>query len=267
MSPAGPPSAAPRSSTMALLPRTWNEELQEALQRIARQQGRRRRGDAICILMTLVLQALPGWTEEHVASVVRRQPPTTASRLELLQIPLWGDAPFAICRLPRGFNARGAEAHLERISKEMHRVLLGRARRRLPADAWRGVYVPVGVLADAIRYTAYEVELVAKTSYSNRRRTARFRLCADGALVTSVKLVTRGCQEAVAPQAARDAGVCCVCLTAAATHALSPCGHYCLCAACAPCWLRGGSCPLCRGGVREVLRIFRSAQEDVLSPA
>ena len=139
--------------------------------------------------------------------------------------------------------------------------------RRLPADAWRGVYVPVGVLADAIRYTAYEVELVAKTSYSNRRRTARFRLCADGALVTSVKLVTRGCQEAVAPQAARDADMCCVCLTAVATHALSPCGHYCLCAACAPCWLRGGSCPLCRGGVREVLRIFRSAQEDVLSPA
>ena len=262
---------APPPPTMAWLPRTWNEELQEALKRIARDQGRMP-SDAICILMTVVLQALPGWTEQHVVDVVRRQPPTAPSRLQLLLDAF--EAPFAICWLPRGFGPRGAEAYLERISKDMHRAFLGKGRRRIAADAWRGVYVPVTSLADVIQHTPDEVELVAKTSYSERRRSPRFRILAATAgdpLVTSVRLEQRQLRspEAATSQAfesggggeIRDADACCVCLTRRATHATDPCGHYCLCPTCAISWADGGSCPICRGDVQRVLRIFRSAAE------
>ena len=114
-------SPSPRSApaAMTFLPRTWNEDLQLSLQRIALDQGRRP-DDDICILVALVLRELPGWTRQHVADVVRRQPPTTPFSLHLLD-----DAdhePFAICRLHRNFSTRGATAYLEQISKETNIV-------------------------------------------------------------------------------------------------------------------------------------------------
>ena len=55
---------------------------------------------------------------------------------------------------------------------------------------------------------------------------------------------------------ARSANACCICLTEAPTHALQPCGHYCLCATCVSPFENGGKCPLCRGDVQRAMRIF-----------
>ena len=53
-----------------------------------------------------------------------------------------------------------------------------------------------------------------------------------------------------------DADPCCICLTKTKTHAIQPCGHWCLCATCVRTVENGGKCPLCRGDVQTVLRIY-----------
>jgi len=61
---------------------------------------------------------------------------------------------------------------------------------------------------------------------------------------------------------ARDNNVCVVCQDEPAVMAVSPCGHVCLCSACSDACMNGrtGSlvCPLCRGGMQSVLRIYLS---------
>ena len=51
---------------------------------------------------------------------------------------------------------------------------------------------------------------------------------------------------------------CCVCLTAAQTHAFMPCGHRCVCATCAELVMdtESPACVLCRQAARECVQIF-----------
>ena len=51
---------------------------------------------------------------------------------------------------------------------------------------------------------------------------------------------------------------CCLCLDAPKTHIVLPCGHKCLCAACASGFDEGGGrfCPLCRCPMDRVQRVF-----------
>ena len=50
---------------------------------------------------------------------------------------------------------------------------------------------------------------------------------------------------------------CVICLDKPKSHAIIPCGHRCVCQLCAVS-LAGGFCPICRGHVREVIKIFSS---------
>ena len=49
---------------------------------------------------------------------------------------------------------------------------------------------------------------------------------------------------------------CVVCMTAAATHALLPCGHRSICEQCAKKFGVGSQCPVCRKSVDDVSKIF-----------
>ena len=55
--------------------------------------------------------------------------------------------------------------------------------------------------------------------------------------------------------AASNYGECVVCLSETASHAVVPCGHMILCAACAG-EARLEQCPLCRGAVAQLMRVF-----------
>ena len=50
---------------------------------------------------------------------------------------------------------------------------------------------------------------------------------------------------------------CVICCDETSTHAMIPCGHHCVCQACATA-LAGGICPICRGEIKGVMHIFRS---------
>ena len=58
-------------------------------------------------------------------------------------------------------------------------------------------------------------------------------------------------------------GECCICQARPATRAMVPCGHWCVCDTCGRRAHQGRreerTCPLCRGQVDRVVRIFRSA--------
>jgi len=53
-----------------------------------------------------------------------------------------------------------------------------------------------------------------------------------------------------------DADRCCICLTNPKTHAIQPCGHCCLCPTCVSRVENRGKCPICRGDVERVQRIY-----------
>jgi hypothetical protein len=49
---------------------------------------------------------------------------------------------------------------------------------------------------------------------------------------------------------------CVICMDAEKTHILVPCGHQCVCHQCADVVLGGGICPVCRGDVRSVVKVY-----------
>ena len=49
---------------------------------------------------------------------------------------------------------------------------------------------------------------------------------------------------------------CSICLTAAKTHVLTPCGHKCMCKRCARGYRAGSQCPICRNSVQSVMRVY-----------
>eukprot|EP00479_Gromia_sphaerica_P010611 TRINITY_DN4936_c0_g1_i1.p1 TRINITY_DN4936_c0_g1~~TRINITY_DN4936_c0_g1_i1.p1 ORF type:complete len:190 (-),score=32.28 TRINITY_DN4936_c0_g1_i1:73-642(-) len=49
---------------------------------------------------------------------------------------------------------------------------------------------------------------------------------------------------------------CCICLDNEKTHAVVPCGHKCCCGDCANDVLNSRFCPLCRGEISHVIKIF-----------
>ena len=53
-----------------------------------------------------------------------------------------------------------------------------------------------------------------------------------------------------------DADPCCICLTKAKTYAIQPCGHCCPCPTCVSTVENRGKCPLCKGDVEAVHRIY-----------
>ena len=58
--------------------------------------------------------------------------------------------------------------------------------------------------------------------------------------------------EAVEPHE----GVCVVCQERHQTHCIVPCGHRCLCGPCAKLFQKTAACPVCRGPVATIIRVF-----------
>jgi len=50
---------------------------------------------------------------------------------------------------------------------------------------------------------------------------------------------------------------CSVCLEMQCSHVISPCGHYCLCSDCATHFSVGDLCPICRGKIVQLIRIYK----------
>ena len=60
--------------------------------------------------------------------------------------------------------------------------------------------------------------------------------------------------------AADEENMCVVCFDAPKDHIIVPCGHQCVCASCAEQLTntRTPTCPVCRGPIRETMKVFCS---------
>jgi len=54
----------------------------------------------------------------------------------------------------------------------------------------------------------------------------------------------------------REARLCVVCIDQERTNVVVPCGHFCLCEVCTEQLPKPIKCPVCRGGAREILRVY-----------
>uniref|UniRef100_A0A7S4S9A7 RING-type domain-containing protein n=1 Tax=Alexandrium monilatum TaxID=311494 RepID=A0A7S4S9A7_9DINO len=72
-----------------------------------------------------------------------------------------------------------------------------------------------------------------------------------------------GAAAAEAPQAQQAHGgggmICCTCLAAEVNTCLVPCGHMCVCLSCSE--GLGPRCPICRGGIVQVVRTFAAGAD------
>jgi hypothetical protein len=62
------------------------------------------------------------------------------------------------------------------------------------------------------------------------------------------------------PQTDAEETMCVVCFDAPKEYAIVPCGHQCVCEACAELMTKARTpmCPVCRGPIRETMRVFCS---------
>lgn len=51
-----------------------------------------------------------------------------------------------------------------------------------------------------------------------------------------------------------DENCCAICIDAPKTHMCYPCGHRCICEACAALGIK--TCPICRKGVENIIKVF-----------
>jgi hypothetical protein len=66
--------------------------------------------------------------------------------------------------------------------------------------------------------------------------------------------------SSVVPPADAEETMCVVCFDAPKDHLIVPCGHQCVCARCAEQLTntRTPTCPVCRGPIRETVKVFCS---------
>ena len=61
--------------------------------------------------------------------------------------------------------------------------------------------------------------------------------------------------QPVPPEEREEEECCAVCISAARTHVCVPCGHRCLCGACAELLSVSKRCPMCRAELIMIMRV------------
>ena len=76
--------------------------------------------------------------------------------------------------------------------------------------------------------------------------------------ITATTITTTNSPPVAPPQASAESNKddeCVICWNSTATHVVVPCGHLCMCPECVPKEL--GSCPVCRGPMAHVMKVYR----------
>ena len=181
-------------------------------------------------------------------------------------------------------EAEGREAARVR-AKEKEKARKGRAKARkadAALEALEAALADTGASAGRLEHAAAEVERTRRVGGEQapeavaaaRRRAAEAHAHAKEAsldrLEEEMAEMAAGTSAAAAEEEAIGGGAdalpvlvdgsvaCCVCLTAAQTHAFMPCGHRCVCATCAELVMdtESAACVLCRQAARECVQIF-----------
>ena len=125
-----------------------------------------------------------------------------------------------------------------------------RARVAAEAAAAKAAVEAVAEAAEAAKRQKMEQDLAALT----------LRMQNDALLAQQMQAQLGVPPAAPAPQSDAEETQCVVCFDAPKDHAIVPCGHQCVCARCAKqlTKTRTPMCPVCRGPIRETMKVFCS---------
>jgi len=125
-----------------------------------------------------------------------------------------------------------------------------RARVAAEAAAAKAAVEAVAEAAEAAKRQKMEQDLAALT----------LRMQNDALLAQQMQAQLGVPPAAPAPQSDAEETQCVVCFDAPKDHAIVPCGHVCVCEACAEqlTKTRTPMCPVCRGPIRETMKVFCS---------
>ena len=113
---------------------------------------------------------------------------------------------------------------------------------------------------------AERAKAAAAAEAARARVAAEMQAATSAAAANALRMQQVQAQLGVPPaastlQAAADEeNMCVVCFDAPKDHAIVPCGHQCVCASCAEqlTKTRTPTCPVCRGPIRETMKVFCS---------
>jgi hypothetical protein len=125
-----------------------------------------------------------------------------------------------------------------------------RARVAAEAAAAKAAVEAVAEAAEAAKRQKMEQDLAALT----------LRMQNDALLAQQMQAQLGVPPAARAPQSDAEETQCVVCFDAPKDHLIVPCGHMCVCEACAEqlTKTRTPMCPVCRGPIRETMKVFCS---------
>ena len=131
------------------------------------------------------------------------------------------------------------------------------ARRQQQRDQQRREQQRQRKAAEAAAAAA-EATAAAERLHMEERRAAIQERQAALALELQQMNAQLGVAPAAAPQLEEEA-LCVVCMDAPKQHIIIPCGHQCVCEACAQHLTQATSpsCPVCRAPIRETTRVYR----------
>merc|ERR1711998_48529 len=96
--------------------------------------------------------------------------------------------------------------------------------------------------------------------YESMQTAAVLQECHHDPTQENLENSTDACQQGAPHKEREGASRCVVCLDAAPTHVVIPCGHQCICEDCAIALAHAwqGQCPLCRVYMQSALRVYKS---------
>jgi hypothetical protein len=100
----------------------------------------------------------------------------------------------------------------------------------------------------------------SESDHSENDKNAASAAARAGGMLSSVNTPSdAACGSATAVTYDDDSTLCCICLTQLKCMVVIPCGHICLCGACATASQerRIISCPICKGNIQGIFRIFQ----------
>jgi hypothetical protein len=99
------------------------------------------------------------------------------------------------------------------------------------------------------------------TAITLRMQSDTLRLQSDALLLQQMQAqLGRSVGPSTAPHPGAEETQCVVCFDAPKDHLVLPCKHLCVCEACAEqlTKMRTPTCPVCRGPIRETMKVFCS---------
>jgi len=105
-------------------------------------------------------------------------------------------------------------------------------------------------------YVMYMAQRYEEMAAGGSAQNGQDDLSSQQALIPTPQDDEPEAEQAATGGGTREESLCVVCQERVQTHCIVPCGHKCLCVSCAKLFLKTSLCPICRGKVNTIIRVY-----------